>query len=80
MHPQTPSTGHDKWLCYRYSYCIICVEKTVENRGTEAEVDFVGKYTTPVGLSVSDGVPFILSEFCFIIWQVIFIEGGQYSM
>jgi len=29
-----------------------CAEK-VKTPGSEVEVDFVGKYTTPVGLSVS---------------------------
>ena len=46
-----------------YSYCMICSERVVENSGTEADVDFVGKYTTPVGLSVSVYIPFVFSEF-----------------
>jgi len=39
---------------------VICTERTVETNDTEAEVDFVGKYTTPIGLSVSVDIPFVL--------------------
>jgi len=39
-------------------------ERTMANSVTEAEVDFVGKYTTPVGLSVSVYIRFVLSQFC----------------
>jgi len=54
---------------------VVCSEKVVENGSTEAQVDFMGKYTTPVGLSVSvDTTPFVLSEFSSVIWQDMFIK------
>lgn len=47
-----------------------CAGRTVEVGDCETETDFVGKYTTPVGLSVSAEVQSIFSDVLFSETQV----------